>query len=145
MTDRPLNVTFETNGEWFLPEEPSRVIPGTLKYTPDLTELELHEAFRPVRGGYRVGDTQTYPLIYGSTTVGELATLFDAQRAGFNLNFGSAGMRGPERVISTLLVVGAHLPADFAYPEMSFRVPGLEVWLSRQVVEQQLPERGPGG
>jgi hypothetical protein len=145
MADRALNVSLDASGEWFLPENPGRTIPGRLRYTPDHSELELHEAFRPVRGAFRVGDAEAYPLVHGATTDGDRITLFGAQRAGFAINFGSAGLRGPERLLSTRLVVGAPLPTDFTYPEVSFRVPGLQVWLSRQVVEQSFDTETDGG
>lgn len=136
MAVRPLSESFDILGEWYLPENPGRVIAGRLLYTPKRTELQLNEAFQPMRGTVRAGDkVQSYPIIYGTTIRGDAVTLLKAQSVGLSLNFGSAGMRQPERLISSWLLIGAHVPPDFAYPEVSFRVPGLQAWLSRQIIE----------
>lgn len=137
MTDRPLTESFDTIGEWHLPEAPEQVIAGSLRYTPDRTELHLNEAFRPLRGMIRVGDDQqTYSAVYGITREGEAMTLLNGQRVGIAFNFGSGGMRQPEKIVSSWLLVGAHMQPDFAYRSVRFRVPGLQIWLSRQVIER---------
>ena len=139
MADRFLNESFETSGEWYLPETPDRKIAGILHYTPDQTELHLHEGFMPFPNTIRIDDTlQTYPAVYGTTRDGEAMTLLNVQRASWSLKFGSGGLRHPERLISSLLLIGAHMPQTFSYREMTFRVPGLHVWLSRPIIEQSL-------
>jgi hypothetical protein len=137
MADRALNEAFETTGEWFLPEDPARMIAGSLSYSPKWTELHLHEPLRPLRGTIRVSDNdQTYSVIYGITREGEAMTLLNAQRMGQSFNFGSGGLRESERLVTSWLIVGNHLPSDFVYSKVRFRVPGLQVWLSRQIIDQ---------
>ena len=65
-------------------------------------------------------------------------TLLEAQQLGVSINFGSGGLRQPEKLLSSWLLVGAHMPPDFLYPKVSFRVPALQVWLSRKVIEQSI-------
>lgn len=135
-TGRAIPEPFETTGEWFLPETPERRIAGTLTYKPDRIFLELSEPFRALRGAVHVGDTERYSLIHGVTREGEAMTLVNAQRTRMTFNFGSGGMRQPEQLFSVLLIAGANVPANFAYPELTFRIPGLQVWLSRRIIEE---------
>lgn len=137
MADRPLNEPFEISGRWYLPEAPHHVIAGSLRYTPAHTELHLDDTFRPIRGTIKAGDDpQTYPLVYGVTKNGEATTLLNAQRTGYSVNFQSGGLRQSERLITTVLLIGAHVPADFAFPKISFRVPGLQIWQSRKAIDE---------
>ncbi len=139
MADLPLNESFDTSGEWYLPENPERKIAGSLHYTPERTELQLHEAFQPLQGAIHVGNTeQVYPVIHGTTRNSEAMTLLNVQRIGVSISFRLNVIRQPERLLTTLLLIGAHLPTNFAYPEIRCRVPGLQVWLSRQIIEQSL-------
>jgi len=146
MSVHPLNESFDILGEWYLPENPSRKLAGKLLYTPERTELHLNEAFQPLRGKiYSGGSEQSYPVIYGTTIKGEAITLLDVLQIGVSFNIGSGGMKQPEQLISSWLVVGAHVPPDFAYPQISFRVPALQVWLSRKIIEYSFGnEQAPG-
>lgn len=139
MAERPLQESFQVTGTWHLPESPDRVITGDLRYTTDGTELDLHEPFTVQRGVFRTSDERPrYPIIHGTTREGEAMTLLNAQSAGRSFNFSSGGFRESERVFSVWLLVGAHVPADFLYPKVSLRIPGLQVWLSRKVIEHTL-------
>jgi ApeA N-terminal domain 1 len=76
MPARTLSESFEILGEWYLPEDPQRAIPGRLRYSQECTELHLNEAFRPLRGAVSVSDpVQTHPIIYGTTVEIEAMTL----------------------------------------------------------------------
>jgi hypothetical protein len=83
-----------------------------------------------------VGDTQVYPLVFGVTREGEAVTLLSALRTNLSINMTQGVVRQHERLITSLLVVGAHVQIDQLYPQVDFRVPGLPVWLSRQVIEE---------
>jgi len=133
MGERLLNEPFETSGEWFLPEAPIRKIAGILRYTAARIELQLHESLTPLRQGKTIIDNRviTYPVVHGTTRDGEAVTLLTAHRAGWSFKFGSGGLRNPEKLISSFLLIGAHIPKDFLFHKMSFRVPGLQIWLSR--------------
>lgn len=144
MAEHFLNEPFEVSGQWYLPDVPQQVVAGILRYTPKHTELHLDDTFRPLHGTISAGDNvESYPLVYGVTTKGEAVTLLNAQRMGISINFGSGGFRQPERLIATLILVGAHVPLDFAYPEISFRIPGLQIWQSRQNIDFQFERNIP--
>jgi hypothetical protein len=137
MADKLLDESIETSGAWFLPEDPDRRVPGTILHTPERTELHLDEAFVQLHGAVRAGDSlQKYPVIFGTTREGEAMTLLHAHRACMSFNFGAGGVCRPERLISSWLLVGGHVPMDFRCPEMSFRVPGLQIWLSQKVINE---------
>lgn len=132
MTHLPLQSVVEHSGEWHLPADPSKRISGQLKYTVDRAELYLNDAFTPMRGDISVSDEQpNYAEVHGVSTTGEALTILNAQRAGVSFNFGSGGVRQPERLVSSWLVVGAHVSATGTYSKVRFFVPGLEVWLSK--------------
>jgi len=132
-----LGDSFQTFGEWFLPENPERKIAGTLSYGDKGVELEIQNAFVPLRGLIDPGGSlQTYAVVMGTTRESEAMTIFNAQRAGMSFTSGSGGHSQPEKLISPLLIVGAHVPHDFEYPAMSFRIPGLQVWFSRTVIHE---------
>lgn len=141
MSDRPINQPFISSGEWFLPDNPDSKIAGSLNYDLERIELNLLESFKPLTGTIRFNETnQSYPVIHGISQDGEAMTLFKAQRARWSIKFGTGGLRKPEMLVSPLLIIGAHLPSDFLYPEMHFRVPGLQTWLSHKIIEQILEE-----
>jgi hypothetical protein len=136
MSAHPFNESFDVLGEWYLPENPSRKLSGQLIYTPERIELHLNEAFKPLRGNiYAGGNEQSYPVIHGTTIKGEAVTLLDVLQIGISLNLGSGGLQQPEHLISSWLIIGAYVPPDFDYPQISFRVPGLQIWLSRKIIE----------
>ena len=63
-------------------------------------------------------------------------TLVHADRVNMSITFGSAGLREPERLISSQLLIGAHVPPDYLYPKVRFRVPGLLAWLAAPIIQQ---------
>ena len=83
-----------------------------------------------------MGDTERYSLIHGLTREGEAMTLVNARRTRMTFNFGSAGLREPEQLFSVLLIAGAHVPENITFAELTVRIPGLQVWLSRRVIEE---------
>lgn len=132
-----LHEEFSRHGEWHLPERPEIRIPGTLTFSPERIELDLNSAFTPVEGDVTVADPVTrYPALHGASTKGELLTLLRATRTSVGLSFGSAGMRQPETVTSSWLVVGAHVDGDECYRALTFLVPGLAAWLRRSPISQ---------
>lgn len=143
MSDRPINKSFDTVGDWHLPEAPDRIIAGSLCYTPQGSELHLSEAFRPLRSKIQWGEyQQPYSVIHGTTRDGEAMTLLNVQRVNMSLKFGSGGLRQPEKLFSAWLLIGGHVSTDHLYPEVSFRVPGLQVWLSPTAIEHSMEPSG---
>jgi len=126
----------EYSGEWHLPGS-TQVISGQLRYSSQRAELELNDAFTPVRGDVSISDTQPiYPAVHGASTKGDALTLLKAQRLGVSLNFGAGGMRQPESLFSSWVVVGAYVEPETTYSSVRFFIPGLEVWLSKPAIYQ---------
>lgn len=135
----PLHEEFKRHGEWHQPSQPQALVPGTLTYSPERIRLELNHAFSAIEGNVSVADPiTTYPALHGSSTKGELLTLLRATRTSVGLSFGSAGVRQPETVTSSWLVVGAHVNADELYGSVTFFVPGLAAWLSQTPIAHSL-------
>ena len=139
MTDYLLNVPFQISGEWYLPENPDRRIHGILSYSVEHTKLQLEESFYPIDGLLGSTNTlKTYPVIHGISSEGDAMTLLDAQQTAFSLNFRSGGIKNKETVISSLLLIGAKIPADNSFKEMNFRLPGLQAWLCIPVIKESM-------
>ncbi|MGF6766064.1 hypothetical protein P3T24_006405 [Paraburkholderia sp. GAS33] len=137
MAELSLSDAFQLSGEWYLPDDKSRLIPGQIHYSQERTELHLNEAFLPVSGTVRAADeVPAYSVIHGLTTKSQAVTILGAQRAGISVNFGSGGMRQSERVIASWLLIGAHVEAEATFPEVQLRIPGLQVWLSKPTVKE---------
>lgn len=134
----PENATF--TGEWFLAS--SKKIPGTLSWSPQRASLDLHDSFNPLSGEIFGDETQSYPSIFGTTTDSQLITLLDAAKAGGSFSFGQAGMRQRDRLISSWLIVGAHVETQALYSEIRARIPGLQMWIGRVGVEQSVVRTG---
>ncbi len=104
MNPLPLTESFESVGEWFLPEAPDRKITGRLSYKDRRTELHLYGVFQPLHGSVHVSDlAQAYPLVYG-VAEGRPMTLMKVRKIG--VSFSNA--HSSERLQALLLVVGAH-------------------------------------
>lgn len=128
----------EYSADWHLPGS-STSIAGSLSYTSRRAELHLNDAFTRLRGNISVSDVPPiYPAVYGVSSKGEALTLLKAQSVGTGLNLSSGGMRQPEQVVSSWVVVGAHVAPEEVFKSVRFIVPGLEAWLSRAAIEQTL-------
>lgn len=135
-----LNDTIDIAGEWWDSTDPETQVSGQLSFNRSSgVELRINQAFDMLEGAVRPGDPNPrYDCVHGITVKGEAVTLIDAQQFGSSLHFGSGGIRQPGRLRARILVMGAHLPPNFSFPSVSFRVPGLQVWLARQVVSHQI-------
>lgn len=131
-----LNDTIDLAGDWWDSQDQNTRIPGQLTFDQNKgIELRVNQAFSPPHGEVRVGDANPrYVCIHGVTVKGEAVTLIDAQQFGTSLNFGTGGIREPAKIYARILVMGAHIPPQFRYRSISFRIPGLQVWLAHQVI-----------
>lgn len=134
----PLATPAELIGEWFLPSSPSTRIAGTLSWSVKKASLALQGTFTPLRGTVFGDEEHRYAQVHGLTTNSLLVTLLKALRTGTNLSIGQGGLRQSETLISSWVVVGAHVGADTRYREMRFRIPGLQIWLGRSGITQQI-------
>ncbi len=131
MPELALDEPFERHGEWSIPDRPEQRVAGSLTFSGRRVDIELNEALTPIAGDISVVDKQpNYPLMHGTSTKGELLSVLHASRAGISFNFGPAGIRQPERVISSWLIVGAHVEHDQHYTKVRFVIPGLAAWLA---------------
>ena len=140
MSDRPLTVSFENIGEWFLPDRSDYVIPGTLRYDPEAISLDLLDRFAPLEAATDLTDDfPEYPIVHGTTNGGDAVTLISARRTGSSFRFASGGVRQTERLRPEFLLVGAFIPADFGFREVRFRIPGLQALLLKPLIERSFP------
>nr|WP_236000102.1 HEPN domain-containing protein [Bradyrhizobium uaiense] len=130
-----MSEAFETVGTWFLPETPERRIAGTLSSKSDRIDLELADSLRPMQSGPIRAEVVRYPVVHGVTQKLEAVSLFQCTRARYSLTFASGGSGQPETLWSHLAIVGAHLTEEHVYPEVRCRIPGLQVWLSSEVIQ----------
>src|SRR3569832_2236580 len=136
MGEHPLNKPFETSGDWYLPDTPGKKVFGNLYYSPEKIELQLNGFFRPFQDAFKRSHSEKpYPVIHGFTREGEAVTLFNSICSGITLSSRSGGTGESEKMVSTQLMIGAHGFPDSVYPNMEFRVPGLQVWLSRKNID----------
>lgn len=135
MINRSLNNSFVVNGDWFLPENPERVIAGRLSYSAQQTVLELNEAFTPLDGTISPHDeVKVYPVIYGKSTNGDAITLQEIFQTSSSTNIGSGGISNPEILQASWLFFGAHIPDNSRFSEINLRIPGLQVWYSQPLI-----------
>lgn len=128
----------EYSAEWTIPGS-SRAVSGQLRCTRERAELKLNDAFTPLQGVISVSDPiRTYPVVHGVSSKGEALSLLKAQSLGVGLNFSSGGMRQPERLISSWVIVGAHVAPDALFSSVRFFIPALEAWLSRPAIAQTI-------
>jgi hypothetical protein len=116
------------SGEWWLPAGSPKQISGALSWEPRHATLELHHPFEPQRGHVFADETHEYAAIHGLTTRSELVTVLDSMRTGSPMHIGAGGFRETERLISSWVVVGAHVSSETLYTEVRARIPGLQMW-----------------
>lgn len=126
-------------GEWFLPdEENSRRIAGTLAWSSHRATLQLHDSFTPLRGAIYGDEAHPYPAVHGISVRSQFITVLKASGVSSDISFGPAGVHQFERLISSWVVIGAHVVPQTLYSEIRVRIPGLQIWIGRSGVQQTL-------
>ena len=129
-------------GEWAVPEsKKSCFLAGTLSWSAHRATLQLHDSFTQLQGAVYGDEVHSYPVVHGTTTGSQFISLLQATSAGRNLSFGQTGMRQSERLISSLIVVGAHVFPQTLYSEIRVCIPGLQIWIGRSGVHQTFLEK----
>jgi len=134
MTDHALNTPIKTVGDWFVPEEPAHRVSGILEYDGQVSLLALADSFEPLIGKVTAGHAKRYRVVHGATTDLGAVSLFDAVQMGLGFNIVQGQLTQPERLRATMLIIGRHVDPDALIKSMTFRIPGLEVWLSQRVI-----------
>lgn len=130
-----LDEDFEVTGVWWLPSETDNKVSGTLSFNRQGIALDLYQSFTPVRGTISPGDSiPEHPIVHGTTTKGEAVTLFDAQEFLGSINMGSGGVVESGHIRASLLVFGSHIPSHLQLTKVNFRVPNLQVWLGKEII-----------
>lgn len=137
MSKHPIPEPVDFVGEWLLPDrENSPLISGTLSWASQRATLKLNDSFVPLRGSVYGDEEQSYAAVHGTSTNSQYITLLDAARVGTGINFGAAGMRQSERLISSWVIVGDHVLPKTLYSEIRVRIPGLQIWIGRSGVRK---------
>ena len=149
MAKHPIPEACDFVGEWWLPAQGTIPrIAGTLSWSSKRASLKLHESFMPLRGAVYGDEVHSYPTIHGTTVDSKLISVLEASGSGSGVNFGPAGLRQTEMVVSSWVVVGAHVGPETTYIEMRARMPGLQMWIGRTGVTQTILHKsehsGPG-
>jgi ApeA N-terminal domain 1 len=134
MTDHALNTPIKTVGDWFVPEEPVHRVSGILEYDGQVSLLTLADSFEPVIDKVTAGHAKRYRVVHGATIDLGAVSLFDAVQMGLGFNIVQGQLTQPERLRATVLIIGRHVDPDALIKSMTFRIPGLEVWLSQRVI-----------
>ncbi|MHB1144680.1 MAG: ApeA N-terminal domain 1-containing protein [Thiobacillus sp.] len=135
----PITESVEFSGDWSLSgAEDARKIAGTLSWSSQRASLELHDAFTPLQGAFYGDEVRSYPAVFGTTISSQYVTVLEASGVPKGINFGPAGIKQHERVVSSLVIVGAHVSSDTLYSEIRVRIPGLQIWIGRSGIRQTL-------
>src|SRR5262245_18850399 len=129
MSNHSISDSIQFTGEWFLPGHESHLVAGTLAWSPRRASLQLHDQIETADEVPFDDRYKSYPAIHGETIDSKLVSMLDASTGAKQLSFGAAGMRSPELLVSSWVVVGAHVDAQTRYCEIRARIPGLEIWL----------------
>lgn len=129
----------ELIGEWTVPSEAESLkISGSLSWSSQRATLTLQDSFSPLRGAVHAGDLRTYPVVHGVTTGSEYVSMLQASSTGTGTSLGDAGVRQSERLVSSWVIVGAHVFQESLYSEVAVRIPGLQLWLCRSCLTHTL-------
>lgn len=135
MSDRVIGAPFDVLASWWLPENIDRKIPGSLHYSMNGASAELQDSLTPHTEAMKVPESAvSFPAVHGVSSEGEALTLWNASISNQSFHFGSGGVLTPIKLSSSILFIGAWLPNDFLFSCLSFRIPGLQLWLSRPTV-----------
>lgn len=132
MSKLTLEQSFQISGEWFLPDSPKKIA-GTLSWEPHKALLSLHNTFDPLQGAIHAHSTKKYPAIFGNTIDGNLFTVLNAMTVNNGINIGVAGAVQSAKLQSNYILGGGHVTESTLFSEVNFRIPGLQIWLSKSV------------
>lgn len=136
---RAISDTFEWMGQWFVPGDAQRLVPGRLTYTPKKAELRLTSSLI-ASPGMLAAPFASEQIVHGISDTTTQITLVKPVRSLASLSFGPGGVSNPESWVCPLVLVGGHVGEETTYPEMRARIPGFHIWQGRQLVEHQFDD-----
>ena len=122
---------FEATGYWFLPDNPSREIPGTLRFSPsDGLTLSLSGTLHD-KEGFQPPSIEKHAVIHGVTNespYGKMFTLVDCFRSSASLHMPGFAT---ETIHANSAYAGGHLlqEADLRFDEFSVYFSDLPNWI----------------
>jgi hypothetical protein len=127
---------FAAEGNWWLPADPSRTVPGTLTFDEDGVNLVLYDSLRPFApsgtGIYSGGpESIVEPLVLGRTRDRRNITLFDVSGLSMSGPFAEV----TEEFFVGLALVGIHTTAD-SIRRAWCRFDYLEAWSQPEPIYQ---------
>lgn len=134
MFDRLLSEHWTAFGTWFLEASSGVQVLGALEWKDAKGTMQLKS---PLASEHENGSR--YQYVHGLTLEQQAITVLDMLRLGGRLHLTKEGLESDEKGVSSQVVVGAHVVDDTEYEEISFRIPGLSTWLSKPLVEKQIP------
>lgn len=135
-----INERFEISGEWFVPEQETR-LSGTLSWTNGRARLALGGAFSPLHGEIHGDDSANYPLIHGIGSNGRAYTVIDGLQSNVSMNISAGRLTQTETITSSIVVCGALASKASLYSKFRMRLPGLQMWLSRNGASWTIHEK----
>lgn len=126
--------SFEYKGEWWLPEDPSNKLSGTLKVTPERIILDLFGAFNSVFDNTR---SDNYEIILGELYKGKDITLYQNQLKKLQENL--PGDKRVSELSVRYVFVGEHFEKkdEINFSSMSFNFTHLENWLAHNPIKSK--------
>lgn len=133
MSDIVIGEFLEFSGDWHLPFADGSAcskVQGNFKWADRKGQLQLFGTFIPTKSGplTAAGPTQ-HPVIHGETTSSKHVTMLDTLSVGTNITNAEAGFKARDSYESRQCIIGAHVTADTVYRKLTYRIPGLFIWL----------------
>ncbi len=120
-------------GTWHLPAKTAEggtstepfPVSGTLRWAKGEARLALDGMLAAASSE----QSSKFPVVHGTTRKAELVTLLRSIEVHSSSNWGPAGQKQTQELLSHTAVVGGHVDGDQLYESLTARIPGLEDWL----------------
>lgn len=143
MADITFDDKFQAQANWWLPNDPDKVLAGTIEWLERKAEVELNGSFLEFPDTLTTEAPPTYQAVHGKSKTGDLIALLRANTSRRQFNFGASGLANSQTLRAHCVAIGAHVDPETRYSELRVRVPGLNTWLCRTAIRQEMI-RAPG-
>lgn len=136
-----IEVPYEKQGHWWLPNETPHLVPGTIKISEE-GEVEL-SLLGPLKKSDEhplavYGKLTRYEIVYGQTMDGTRFTLVGAYISGTTFN-SSSGYANERLMCLQALAGEMHASTSLVFDRVSFCMPGLDEWLDIRGIQTVFP------